>query len=141
MTIIKGSGGGGLLFRNGGGTDLSGFGYKFRLFQDHVDLLYGNTSLCSSTALKAQLDQTYLLTAIARRHTINVYCRKMIFIWLLNNVLIYLFGCISQKCFKILLSHSSDPLSVSSGSSSSRSNIETSRASASRRSVSVLTAR
>ncbi len=76
MTIIKGSGGGGLLFRNGGGTDLSGFGYKFRLFQDHVDLLYGNISLCSSTALKAQLDQTYILTAIARRHTINVYIDK-----------------------------------------------------------------
>ncbi len=76
MTIIKGGGGGGLLFRNGSGPDPNGFGYQFVVAQDHVDLHYGGTIFSSSTAIKAKLNQTYLLTVIARGNTINVYIDK-----------------------------------------------------------------
>ncbi len=76
MTIIKGDGGGGLLFRNGGGPDPNGWGYQFGLFRDHVGLWYGGTTFSSATAIKAQLNQTYLLTAIARGNTIDVYIDK-----------------------------------------------------------------
>lgn len=76
MTIIKGGGGGGLLFRNGSGPDPSGFGYQFVVDRNHVDLHYHETYFSWSTAIKANLNQTYLLTAIARGKTINVYVDK-----------------------------------------------------------------
>jgi hypothetical protein len=76
MTIIKGDGGGELLFRTGGGPDPTGWGYQFGLLQDHVGLWYAGTTFSSSTAIKAKLNQTYLLTAIARGNTINVYLDK-----------------------------------------------------------------
>lgn len=76
MTILQGGGGGGLLFRSGGGPDTNGFGYQFGLYQDHVALWYAGKQLISSTAFKAQVNRTYLLTVIARGNTINAYVDK-----------------------------------------------------------------
>lgn len=70
MTIIKGDGGGGLLFRTGGKDN---FGYQFQVSQDSSKLRYDGTIFSNSIAIKAKLNQAYLLTAIARGNTINAY--------------------------------------------------------------------
>src|SRR6266487_317278 len=72
MTILKGDGGG-ITFRTGGANP---FGYRFFLSLDYFDLNYGDKNLASSAAIKANLNQTYLLTAIVRGGTISLYVDK-----------------------------------------------------------------
>ncbi len=73
MTIIRGDGGGGLLFRTGGKDN---FGYQFQVAQGGSSLIYDGTTFNRSTAIKAKLNQTYSLTVIARGNTINAYIDK-----------------------------------------------------------------
>jgi serine/threonine protein kinase len=72
MTLLKGDGGG-IVFRTGGEN---AFGYRFFLGTGYFDLNYGNKNLASSASIKANLYQTYLLTAIARGGTISLYLDK-----------------------------------------------------------------
>ena len=69
MTILQGDGGG-IVFRTGGAN---AFGYRFFLGLNYFDLHYGNTLLANSSSFRANLNQTYLLTAIAVRNTISLY--------------------------------------------------------------------
>lgn len=74
MTILQGDGGG-IVFRTGGAN---AFGYRFFLGLNYFDLHYGNTLLASSSSFRANLNQTYLLTAIAVRNTISLYLDKQL---------------------------------------------------------------
>ncbi len=73
MTIIKGDGGGGLLFR---ANSKDGFGYQLQFNQDFFAFRYGATIFRKSAAIKAKLNQTYLLTVIARGNTMSLYIDK-----------------------------------------------------------------
>lgn len=77
MTILNGDFGG-LIFRT---SQQDPFGYRFAFRSQLVpsysgDLVYGNQLLATFTTAKANLNQTYLLTAIARGNTLSLYIDK-----------------------------------------------------------------
>ena len=72
MTMLSGDGGA-LLFRAGGADP---YGYRFALNRDYSDLVYGDNSLYRSSDVKTNLNNTFLLTVIARGNTIYLYRDK-----------------------------------------------------------------
>ncbi len=73
MTILKGDYGG-MVFRT---NSKNPFGYRFALgLGGWCNLDYGNNELAKSTAFKANLNQPYLLTVIARGSSISLYIDK-----------------------------------------------------------------
>jgi TIR domain len=73
MTIVKGDGGGGLLFRT---NSKDGFGYQLQFNQNNFGFIYGSTIFRRSTTIKAKLNQTYLLTVIGRGSSMSLYINK-----------------------------------------------------------------
>ena len=74
MTILTGDGGG-IVFRTGGENT---FGYRFFLGLNYFNLDYGSAQLAGSSSFKANLNQTYLLTAIVYGSTISLYIDKQL---------------------------------------------------------------
>jgi hypothetical protein len=78
MTILSGDFGG-IIFRT---SQQNPYGYRFAFRSQLVpsyssgDLVYGNQQLATFATAKANLNQTYLLTAIASGSTLSLYIDK-----------------------------------------------------------------
>ncbi len=72
MTILKGDYGG-MVFRT---NKANPFGYRLALVRTYADFNYGNTLLAKSTSFKANLNQAYVLTVIARGSSLSLYIDK-----------------------------------------------------------------
>ncbi len=74
MTILSGEEGGGPVFRAGGQPHP--YGYRFFLGRHCFNLNYSANNLAYLAAIKAKLNQTYLLTVVAVRDNIFTYLDK-----------------------------------------------------------------